>query len=82
MKNSIRLLTDKNGNMIFEGDIVKTKFYGKDSGNGQNFVDYDVFKVVFQESSFYIKNSTREFIITAESAKKLKSSATFTTTPN
>lgn len=65
-------LTDKNGNKIFEGDIVKTKYYGKDSGCGQNFNEYDYFTVVFHEASFCIENATRRFIITAESAKRFE----------
>ncbi len=65
-------LTDKNGKQIFEGDIVKTKYYGKDSGCGQNFNEYDYFTVVFHEASFCIENAIRRFIITAESAKRFE----------
>ncbi len=65
-------LLDKNGNKIFEDDIIKTKFYGKDTGNGVNFNDYDYFRVVYHEASFCIENATRRFVITSESAKRFE----------
>jgi uncharacterized phage protein (TIGR01671 family) len=56
-------LTDKNGKKIFEGDIVKTKQYGKDNGKGANFNDYDIFQVVFKEGVFWIDNLSRRFTV-------------------
>ena len=45
-------LTDKNGNKIFEGDIVRVK--GKETE--ENWKDYDEFgKVVFENGAFLIK---------------------------
>lgn len=65
-------LTDKNGNKIFEGDIIKTKFFGKDNRHGQNFADYDYFRVEYHEASFCIENASRRFVINTESAKRFE----------
>lgn len=54
-------LTDKNGKKIFEGDIVKTKEFGKDNGNGVNFNNFDIFEVIYSSSSFKLNNSRRLF---------------------
>lgn len=54
-------LTDKNGKRIFEGDIVKTKEFGKDNGNGVNFNNFDIFEVIYSSSSFKLNNSRRLF---------------------
>ena len=54
-------LTDKNGKKIFEGDIIKTKEFGKDSGNGVNFNNFDVFEVIYSSASFKLNNSRRLF---------------------
>ena len=54
-------LTDKNGRKIFEGDICKTKFFGKDNGKGQNFADYDIFKVVYKDGIYLLENHQRQF---------------------
>ena len=48
---------DRKGQKVFEGDIVKTKFFGKENGKGQNFNDYDVFEVVYEFTSFRLKNN-------------------------
>lgn len=57
-------LTDKNGRKVFEGDIVKTKYYGKDSENGCNFNDYDVFVIDYGEATFRLDNEERRFFLT------------------
>ncbi len=57
-------LTDKNGKKIFEGDICKTKFFGKDDGKGRNYSDYDVFKVSYEEGTFFLENNRRQFSAT------------------
>lgn len=54
-------LTDKNGRKIFEGDICGTKFFGKDNGKGQNFSDYDIFKVVYKYGIYLLENNQRQF---------------------
>lgn len=54
--------TDKNGKKIFEGDIVKTKYFGKLSANGQaNFADYDIFEISYDNGGFCIENELRQF---------------------
>ena len=53
-------LYDKNGMKIFEGDIVRTKKYGKVIGH-TNVNDYDAFQVVYEPAIFRLVNSTRGF---------------------
>lgn len=53
-------LYDKNGRKIFEGDIVRTKKYGKVIGH-TNVNDYDAFQVVYEPAIFRLVNSTRGF---------------------
>ena len=53
-------LTDKNGKKIFEGDIVRTKYYGK-LIRGRNVADYDIFKVVYAYAMYKAENKNREF---------------------
>lgn len=55
-------VTDKEGNKIFECDIVKTKFFGKCRGD-VNFADYDIFQIVYEKGAFYFENSTRKFLV-------------------
>lgn len=58
-------LNDKNRNKIFEGDICKTKFFGKDNGKdngkGQNFADYDIFKIAYKDGTYILENKSRQF---------------------
>lgn len=56
-------LHDKNGNKIFEGDIIKTREFGKDSGYGINFNDFDVFEVIYSSASFKLNNARRMFYL-------------------
>lgn len=53
-------LTDKNSKKIFEGDIVKTKKYGKIIGHS-NVNDYDIFKIVYVPAMFILENHHRGF---------------------
>ena len=53
-------LKDKNGKLIFEGDVVRTKHYGKIIGN-RNVADYDIFKVVYVYAMFRAENKNRAF---------------------
>ena len=53
-------LKDKEGTRIFEGDIVKTKFFGKQIGDAV-VADYDKFAVTYETGTFYLENKTRCF---------------------
>ena len=55
-------LTDKNGKWIFEGDVVRTKYYGKIIGN-RNVADYDTFKIVYVCGMHKVENKNRSFIL-------------------
>lgn len=52
---------DKNGKLIFEGDIVETTKYGKDSGKGANFSGPDRFIVEFFDGGYHLTNKWRRF---------------------
>lgn len=54
-------LVDKNGEPIFEGDIVKTNQYGKDDGQGHNGVGADKFCVVFDCGAYRLEHKWRRF---------------------
>lgn len=53
-------LRDKNGNLIFEGDIIKTKEYGRDIGRS-NVNNFDIFKVIYEPAVFRLENVRRGF---------------------
>lgn len=54
-------LIDKNGTKIFEGDIVTTKFFGKDFGNVCNFNEYDIFQIIYYQARFCTESIRRRF---------------------
>ena len=57
---------DKIGKEIYEGDIVKTKEYGKFLGD-KNFSGYDHFEVHFKNGGFRLENEERIFNLTNNS---------------
>lgn len=54
-------LRDKNSKLIWENDIVKTKFFGKEIGIAKNFNDYDEFQIAYYMGCYYFENKTRKF---------------------
>ena len=54
-------LKDKNGNRIWENDIVRTSKFGKDDGNGHNYAGFDVFVVKWDDGGFALFNKWRRF---------------------
>lgn len=61
-------LTDKNGKRIFEGDVVKTKKYGKIIGHS-TVNDFDIFAVVYEPAMFILKNTHRAFNLVGKCGK-------------
>lgn len=64
-------LTDKNGNLIFEGDIIKTKKYGKAVGHC-NVNNYDVFVVKYEPAVFKLENHNRAFNLVDDGYSKFE----------
>lgn len=61
-------LKDKNGKKIFEGDIVKTKKYGKIIGHS-NVNDFDLFVVIYEPAMFRLDNTHRAFNLVVKCGK-------------
>lgn len=64
-------LTDKNGVKIFEGDIVKTKKYGKICGHS-NVNDFDAFAVTYEAAMFRLVNKSRGFNLVDDGASEFE----------
>ncbi len=64
-------LKDRNGTKIFEGDIVKSKKYGKIVGHS-NVNDYDVFAVTYEPCMFRLINKTRGFNLADDGYSKFE----------
>lgn len=61
-------ICDNNGKLIYEGDVVKTKEYGKEDASGRcNFPGYDTFTVIHKDCSFWIDNDSRCFYLSERS---------------
>ena len=61
-------LTDKNGKKIFEGDIVKTKKYGKIIGHS-NVNGFDIFVVIYEPAMFRLENTHSAFNLVGKCGK-------------
>lgn len=59
-------LTDKNGKRIFEGDIIRTKKYGKIISHA-NVNGFDTFEVMYEPCMFRLINKHRGFNLTGNS---------------
>lgn len=64
-------LNDKRGTKIFEGDIVRTKKYGKIIGHA-NVNDFDVFEVQYEPCMFRLVNKNRGFNLVDDGFSKLE----------
>ncbi len=64
-------LTDRNGVKIFEGDIIKTKKYGKIIGY-TNVNDFDIFKVIYEPCTFLLVNKNRGFNLVDDGFSKFE----------
>ena len=53
-------LKDKNGKWIFEGDIIRTKKYGRVIAHS-TVSDYDIFRITYVPAVFRLENIHRAF---------------------
>lgn len=60
-------LKDKNGKLIFEGDIVRTKKYGRVIAHS-TVRDYDIFRITYAPAVFRLENIRRAFNLVGNSA--------------
>lgn len=60
-------LKDKNGKLIFEGDIIRTKKYGRIIAHS-NVRDNDIFRITYVPAVFRIENIHRAFNLVGNSA--------------
>ena len=60
-------LKDKKGKVIFEGDVVQTKKYGKVIGHS-NVNYYDAFRITYVPAVFRLENIYRSFNLVGNSA--------------
>lgn len=59
-------LKDKNGKLIFEGDIIRTKKYGRVIAHS-NVRDYDIFIITYVPAVFRLENIHRAFNLVGNS---------------
>lgn len=64
-------MKDRNGKRIFEGDIVRTKKFGKIIGHA-NVNDFDVFKVQYEPCMFRLINKNRGFNLVDDGFRTLE----------
>ena len=60
-------LEDKNGKWIFEGDIIRTKKYGRVIAHS-TVSDYDIFRITYVPAVFRLENIHRAFNLVGNSA--------------
>lgn len=60
-------LRDKNGKLIFEGDIIRTKKYGRVIEHS-TVSDYDIFRITYVSAVFRLESIRRAFNLVGNSA--------------